>query len=103
MKILLWIFIATYALACVCQTPVRYLRQDVRVDYILWREQTPTTFHGICASLLGPDKGTLWLVSHPYGHKKNAQGAIGSEGAEEKTFKTRDAAIAYAETVCPTH
>lgn len=91
-----------------CHRHFAYHRQDVRYDYILWRESHPTTFHGICASLLGPTltpggENKLWEVDHPYGHRVNSAGDIGSVGDQARAFPDRASAITYAESICPTH
>lgn len=87
---------------CGCGNRPAYYRQDVRPDYILWREVHPTTFHGICASVIGSDTGKLWDGYHPYGHYRNDDGSIGSAVTEEKSFNTKADALAWAESVCPT-
>lgn len=109
---LLWLFcsigIATATIATTnhfiahAQQAPKFYRTDVEPKYILWREVHMTTFHGICASLLGNTKGDVWAVYHPYGHIKNKDGKIGSPHTTTHAFGTRDEAISYAERTCPT-
>lgn len=91
---------ALLALLLFAPQPPRYVRQDVRPDYVVWREINPTTFHGICASLFVGK--TKWGVDHPYGHKREENGQIASTGSEERVFASKAEAEAWAESVCPT-
>lgn len=82
-----------------CGRHPRYYRQDVGDGYTYWNEVQPTTFHGICADMY---QNGLWIVEHPYGHKRNKDGAMGSVDIAVRTFATKQEAEAWAERFCPT-
>lgn len=86
-----------------CHRPA-YYRVEVGGGYTYWREYHKTTFHGLCANMYGNNSGTLWEVDHPYGQgvSKVSGELPGSSGTDIHTFKSKEEAATWAESVCPT-
>jgi hypothetical protein len=65
-------------------------------DTWYWKQTTPTTFHGICATMYGKD---TWVVELPDSHPNAKGGSLSPTPIFE--FNTRAEAEAWAEKNCP--
>lgn len=77
-------------------------------DFYFWMQNHPTTKHGICAEVEGPDGGDidskdtrhLWAVDVPE-PRPNRQG-MSTNPTPQYTFNDGAEAKAWAEHLCPT-